>query len=137
MAGSGRHNADERLIAELAAGATVKCAACAAGISERTAYRRLDDVDFVWRVRKARFDLLFLAVGKLADASAEAAETLRASLKSDNEALRVRAAAAILDRADGMWATAEVEERVKALEVALRGDLAWIDSHDASNGWRR
>jgi hypothetical protein len=41
MAGSGRKNADAALLAALAGGATVQEAASSAGISERTAYRRL------------------------------------------------------------------------------------------------
>lgn len=43
VAGRGRHSADDALAAELAAGKTVRDAATAAGVAERTAFRRLGE----------------------------------------------------------------------------------------------
>ena len=56
MAGGGRTGAalDERLAAELAAGRTIKDAATAASVSERTAHRRVADPAFQDRVTEHR-----------------------------------------------------------------------------------
>src|SRR5690349_4617372 len=77
VAHRGRASADERLAAELAAGKTVRGAADAAGVSERTAFRRLADDRFTSRVADLRGQMVARAAGHLADGMAEAADALR------------------------------------------------------------
>jgi len=57
---------DDELILALAAGATVREAAEQAGISERTAHRRLADADFRRAVDEARGRMFDAALGRLA-----------------------------------------------------------------------
>src|SRR5215213_2822305 len=72
MAGGDRRDADQALVAALAAGATKQEAARLAGVGERTIYRRLEDPDFRRRVDQARGELVGRVVGRLADASTAA-----------------------------------------------------------------
>jgi hypothetical protein len=88
---------NERLACLLAAGHTVAEAAAAAGLSERSAYRRLADPLLRARVVELRAQMTSQAVGRLADAAADAVATLRRNLTCGSPAVEVRAAAAILD----------------------------------------
>jgi hypothetical protein len=57
------------LLTALASGQSVKSAARAAGVSERTAFRRVADPVFRQAVSQARAELLARAVGLLADSA--------------------------------------------------------------------
>jgi hypothetical protein len=83
VADGGRKNADAALIAALAAGSTVRDAARGAGVGETTVYRRLQDEAFRKRVDKVRAEMIAQAVGRLADAATDAANTLRTLLGDD------------------------------------------------------
>jgi AcrR family transcriptional regulator len=111
--------ATEALIVAMASGRTVAEAAASAGISPRTAYRRLNDVDIRWCIREARTDLLEQAVGRLADAATAAVETLVENLAAPSETVRVRAAVALLDQLAKLRAATETDARLTALEAAL------------------
>ena len=65
MAVRGRRGADGLLVVALAKGDTVELAACAAGISVRTAYRRLADPAFRIEVHRARATLVEQALGNV------------------------------------------------------------------------
>ena len=120
MAGGDRKNADPALIAALAGGATVQDAARQAGVSERTAHRRLDDAAFQQEVFAARAALITGAVCKLAAASTEAADTLRALLAADTPpAVRLGACRAILELGTKRRESEEHEARIRALEEHL------------------
>ena len=71
MAHRGRRNADEALALALATGQTLRAAAAATGISERTATRRWADPDFRRRVSEARAGMVQRALGRLADGMEE------------------------------------------------------------------
>jgi hypothetical protein len=118
MAGGVRSNADSLLIAALAAGATNEDAAAQAGVSVRTLQRRLAEPGFKQKVDQARSDLIFRAVGALADASSEAAQTLRDLLASDRPSVQLGAAKAILDLGIKVREHAELADRIEALEAA-------------------
>ena len=118
MAGSGRKSADEALVAALAGGATVRDAAAQAGVSERTAFRRLADVAFRRRVSEARAGLVERAAGKLADAATEAVDTLRALLKA-RDTVRLGSARSILELGTKLREAVELEQRLQALEERL------------------
>ena len=66
MAGRGRESADPLIILALAQGMTIVDAAKAAGVSERTVYRRLDDHEFRLEVAWAQQALVTQALGSLA-----------------------------------------------------------------------
>jgi hypothetical protein len=77
VAGSGRKNADGGLVAGLAAGLSVARAAERAGVSERTARRRLRDDAFKARVERARARILDRVVARLTALGATAVRTLQ------------------------------------------------------------
>ena len=116
MSEIGRRKGDSGLVAALAGGATVRDAARSAGVSERTAHRRLEDAAFARRVAEARAELIAQAVGTLADASTVAASTLRGLLKAESESVRLGAARSILELAVKLRESEELERRIAALE---------------------
>lgn len=114
MSHKGRETADEALAVALACGATVEQAATKAGVSSRTAHRRLEDPAFQGRVKQIRRETVERTAAVLTAASAEAVRTLLGLQKeSVPHAVRLGAARAILEI--GMKAREMVE-----LEVQLR-----------------
>src|SRR5262245_9420848 len=67
MAENGRRKGDGALVLALAGGLTVRDAAHAAGVGERTATRRLADPDFRRRVSHVRAEMVERALGKMAE----------------------------------------------------------------------
>jgi len=120
MAENGREKGDDALLLALAAGDTVRAAAKKAGISERTASRRLADPDFRRRLTEARADMVQRALGKLADASTEAADSLRKLLQAKKETVRLSAARTILELGNRLREAVEFEQRLSALEENRR-----------------
>ncbi len=118
MAHGGRHSADDALAAELAAGRTLRDAAAAAGMSERTAHRRLQDREFVARVAALRGVMVRAAAGRLADGMTQAADVLRALLASADEHVRHKAAVKLIELGVKVAELAELEQRVADLEAA-------------------
>jgi hypothetical protein len=116
VAGGDRRSADTLLVAALASGQPILEAARTAGISERTAYRRLQDARFRREVADARAGLLAQAVGQLADATTAAVSTLRALLDAEAETVRLGAARSILDTALRGAEFCDLAERVRVLE---------------------
>lgn len=116
VAGSGRRNADEALALAVASGRTLRDAAVAAGIGERTATRRLADPAFRRRVTELRGDMVDRALGKLADGMAEAADCLRRLLSASSETARLGAARALLELGAKLRESVELEQRLQALE---------------------
>lgn len=116
MADGGRRTADEALAAELATGKTVRDAATAAGVAERTVYRRLGEPEFRAKVAGLRAGMLSAAAGRLADSMAAAADHLRALLGAKDPNVRLRAATQIVTLALKVTELADLERRVKDLE---------------------
>src|SRR5436309_15971050 len=83
---------DAALILTLARGATVRDAAREANLSERSAYRRVADPAFRQQLSRARCDLLWQAIGLLAQQAADAARTLAGLLTADSDSIKLRAA---------------------------------------------
>src|SRR5687767_7153728 len=96
MAGSGRRNADHLLILARAQGLGVAAAAKAAGISERTAFRRLRDPRFVEKERQFRSQVLNEAMTQMAASASLAVATLVELVKSQSENVRTAAAKSLL-----------------------------------------
>ena len=124
MAQKGRRASDEKLLLALACGATVENAARSAGVSERTAYRRLGDPAFQGAVKKARAEMVQRALGRLSDSATAAADALRRLLHAEAESVRLGAARSILELGTKLRDAAELEERLRALEerAANQGD---------------
>jgi hypothetical protein len=114
-----RENADAGLLAALAAGLTVEAAAVRAGISPRTAHRRLAEDGFRQRVNAARAEMVQRALGQLAKGSTEAAFTLRKLLRTAPPTVRLGAARSILELGSKLRDAEDVERRLQALEQRL------------------
>jgi hypothetical protein len=112
--------ADIALIAALAGGATVAEAAKTAGVSERTAFRRLQDPAFQERLREAREGTIRRAVAMLAEMGTEAAATLRALLEPTvPPTVRLGAARAALELGARLRESEELARRVAELEAMV------------------
>jgi hypothetical protein len=124
----GKRSGDERLLTALACGATVEAAARQAGVSERTAYRRLADRDFRRRLQGVRADFVQRTAGTLTAAATEAVRTLLELLKAPAAAaVRLGAARAVLEIGLRLREVADLEERLAALEERL-------DASEAARG---
>jgi hypothetical protein len=113
--------ADQALLMALACGATVENAARKAGVSERTAYRRLDDAAFVQRLQQVRAEMVQRTARMLTGAGLAAVKTL-VDLQQDatvSASVRRRAARDVLELAVQYRETADLEERVASLEEGL------------------
>jgi hypothetical protein len=104
------------LLTELAGRAMVRRAAERAGLSERTAHRRLAEADFRRRVAELRAEMVARAMGRLVDGMTEAADTLRKLLRAEGESVRPGAARTILELGNRLREAVELEERLSALE---------------------
>ncbi|HYT92365.1 MAG TPA: hypothetical protein VEL76_26865 [Gemmataceae bacterium] len=121
MAHRGRRNADEALALAVATGQTLRDAAQAVGIGERTAARRWADAAFRQRVAQLRGDLVQRSLGRVADGMAEAADVLRQSLAAESENVRLGAARSLLELGVKLRENVELEARLQALEQRLSG----------------
>jgi HEAT repeat protein len=66
-----------------------------------------------------RAEFLSEAVGRLSDATTEAAKTLRNLLESKSDSVRLSAARSILEFAPKLRETVELERRLAALEAEM------------------
>lgn len=124
MAGRGRHSADDALAAELAAGKTVRDAATAAGVAERTAFRRLTDTKFKARVSELRGGMIATAAGRLADGMASAADVLLALLADSDPSVRHRAAVKVLELGIQVRLASDVADEMAELRELLASGAA-------------
>lgn len=120
MAGGDRNNANEALILALASGVTVEAAARQAGVSERTAHRRMKDPSFRQRIHQVRAEMVGQGAGRLTAAAMNAIDTLQGLLAAESESVRLGAATKIIELGSKLREGAEMEERIAALEQALR-----------------
>src|SRR5262249_49197560 len=109
LAGSGRENPGVLVVTRPGAGAPRRQGAEQAGVSERTAYRRLEDAKFRQRITCARADMIQRAVGKLADAASEAVDTLRDLLHAKSEPTQLGAARTVLEVGSKLRESVEME----------------------------
>ncbi len=117
MSRNGRHSADDSLLMALACGATVENAARQAGVSPRTAYRRLADAAFRQRLQTLRGDMVSRTSGTLTAAAGEAVRTLLELLKNPtSSSVRLGAARAVLEMGMKLRDVAELEQRLAELE---------------------
>lgn len=118
VAHQGRQNADEAFALAVATGQTIRDAAQAVGISERTAARRWADPNFRRRVAELRGDLVQRSLGRMADGMSEAADVLRQLLAEGTPpAVRLGAARSLLELGVKLRESVEMEERLRNLET--------------------
>jgi hypothetical protein len=122
---TGKKAGDDALAKGLAMGLGVPQAAQAAGLSERTAYRRLEDPAFRRRVDEQRAALVGETTGALAALGQRAAATLGELLRSDDKKVRlgaVRTALEFIYRANEQDTLARHLRELRAeLEESRRG----------------
>lgn len=116
--GNGRLDVKAEALAQaLAAGKTVADAAEAAGISERTAYRRRGEEDFAARVRALQDEAWGRGVARLSSYMTEAAEILMGLARgAEKEGVRRAAARDLFSLGMKSREVHELAERVAALE---------------------
>jgi transposase len=104
---------DEEIIAALLQGGTIRKAAEALGISERTIYARMNDKLFRQRYQEARNDILRGAVWALNDKITEAVDTISGVMRDGeaSPAVRLQAAQAILAHAVKLSVTIDQRDR--------------------------
>ena len=125
MATTQRKKREVPLLQALACGATVEAAARQCGLSDRTVYRRLQDLEFKKRLEKVRTDMIQRSAGMLTAAAGEAVRTLL-SLQKDAipAAVRLGAARAILEVGMKIRQVVELEQRLAELEELVASQNA-------------
>jgi hypothetical protein len=116
MAAKQGQTRDDVLAMSLARGVSIRASARQAGVSPRTAHRRLADRAFVERVEQFRRATLDECIGILTSSNVAAARTLRKLLTDQTAGVRLSAAKAILDSSLRFRDHLEVELRLAALE---------------------
>ena len=116
MSGIRRETYEHRLVAALAEGATQVEAARRAGVTDRTVRRRLDEPEFLERVRTERAAMLGRASGRSAALVVEAMAVVQTLLGSDDEPIQLRAAQLAIDTARKFVTDDEVQARLSRLE---------------------
>src|SRR6516165_2974287 len=115
--------ADRVLLRALACGATVENAARKAGVSERTAYRRLADSAFCRQLSQLRAEMVQRTAGLLTGAGMASVKTL-VDLQQDvavPATVRRLSARDILELGLKLRESADLEQRLADLEARLAG----------------
>lgn len=112
----------EQAIAALLAQPTIAKAAEACGVGERTLHRWLADPDFAQRYAVARRDVLRQGIGRLVGALPRAVQVLDEVMTASDApaAVRVSAARVVVSGWQAAHDADDLEERIAALEQALR-----------------
>jgi hypothetical protein len=124
VAHTGRRNADEALALAMASGQTLRKAAAAAGVSERTAARRVADPTFRRRISELRGEMVHRSLGLMTDGMCAAAERLRDLLDARNESVCLGAARSMLELGIKLRELVELTEDLKELRTAVEGIMA-------------
>jgi hypothetical protein len=103
-------------------GLSINEAAERAGCSPRTVSRRLAEREFARRVSIVRGQLFAVAVGRLCNHAALAADKLVALLDSEQDHVAYAAAKSILELGTKLREAGELEERLAALEGIAQGN---------------
>lgn len=131
MADSGSFNSDDQLAVALASGSSVREAASQADVSERTAFRRLNELAFRKRVDEIRRVALEEAIGKLSAAGSSAVDTMVDLLASEvPPSTRLAAARAVLEYGAKLSETNDFEVRLCELE-GIHDGKAKTTNHSA------
>lgn len=112
---------EDRLLAALITHKTVRDAAKAANIPERTAFDMLARTEFSQRYNEMKTDILRGATGEVRDSMIQAAKTMREIMDdtSSPPAVRLSAAKTILESGVKMFETENIISRITALEAVI------------------
>lgn len=125
MPGGRRKNADGALAALLAAGKKIADAARTVGVSESLVYRRLEDASFRTKISDLQGAMVAQAVGLGCEGLATGMATLRVlCLNSKSDAVRIRAAALLMEYTIRLRDHASFEARISELERLAAEDQA-------------
>ena len=109
---------DDQLFQALVSGCHIENVAAIAGISVRTAYRRLAEPVFKQQLQEARQSLRESILSKLSDAGHDAVGTLWELMQTaEDEGVRLRAAKAVLDSLRGFHAESPTIETTTRMQV--------------------
>lgn len=110
---------DEQIIAALLNNGTIKAAAAAAGVSERTVYDRMNSGDFQALYKAAKADLIRAAVFNLNNQLQAAVDTVAEVMqnKDNNPAIRLQAAQTILNNAGKFTHRLQVDETSVIMQI--------------------
>jgi hypothetical protein len=136
MAHRGRRNADEALALALAGGQTLRDAAPAAGVSERTAARRMADPHFRRRVADLRGEMVRRSLGRMADGMSEAADVLRKLLAAESESVRLGAARSMLELGLKLRDAVDLAEQLADLRASVQ-EIKSAGAQPSGLGYRR
>jgi len=113
-------NAEMKLLLPLTCGMTAEQAARQAAVSVRTVRRRLKNPEFRRQIQEARADMVRRTAATLTAAGGEAVKTLVELMRSPSPfAVRLGAARGILEIGMKARETAELEDRLAALEQRM------------------
>jgi hypothetical protein len=117
MPHKGRKNADQLLLMALACGATGEAAARAAGLSQATVYRRLQDNEFCKNLEQTKSEMVQRTAGMLTASGMESVKTLMELQKpAAPPAVRLGAARSVLEIGMKVREREDLEKRLIALE---------------------
>jgi hypothetical protein len=120
MAHTGRKSADDALAVAIACGSTVEAAAVKAGVSPRTATKRMADPAFQRRLAQVRAEMVGRATAMLTAAAMEAVKTLLdLQGKTVAASARLGAAKAVLEIGNRLRLEGDLLVRLEALESTL------------------
>src|SRR5262245_11878431 len=125
-----RAGADEVLALHLASGRPVGESARLAGVSDRTASRRLADPAFRARVRALRGQMTSRAAGILAEGQAAASVRLRLLVNSRDERVALAAATTVLKLACELGQAADGAEARAELDAIAHPPPPWARAGD-------
>lgn len=106
------------LILAMAEGLSIADAAERAGVSERTAHRRLAEPDVQARLEKLRDEMFSRATRHLSGLSLRAARKLGELIDEPDRTVALRAIKVILETGCRLREMVSIEERIAALEAA-------------------
>ena len=110
----------DKAAALLASGLTIRATAKKTGVTERTIHTWRDNPEFIALVVSYQSRMIARSLGKLANAASRAVTTLTDCLQSkESDAVKVRAAVAILDQLIRIREIVNVEERITQLEKRI------------------
>ncbi len=112
-------NARARAALLLAGGMSIVKAATSIGVDEKTIRRWDKDQEFTNQVNALRGELLARGMGVLVKTSTKAAMTLRKLLNSECEAIRLRAAVAILSAGSDLRRTVDQDQEIRELQATI------------------
>lgn len=123
----GKAISDEQIIAALLNSGTIKAAAAAAGVSERTVYDRMADGEFQALYKAAKADLIRAAVLSLNGKVQAAIDTIADVMNNEqnNPATRLQAAQTILSSAGKFAQRLQADESSVIMQIDSNRFGAW------------